>query len=62
MMRAPNPALWWVVGGTGLGLVAILEVPALRTIFSFAPLHLADLGLSLAAGVLCVLWFDLIKL
>ncbi len=62
MMRAPNQALWWVIGGTGLGLVAILEVPALRTIFSFAPLHLADLGLSLAAGVLCVLWFDVLKL
>jgi Ca2+-transporting ATPase len=62
MMRAPNQALWWVIGSTGLGLVAILEVPALRTIFSFAPLHLADLGLSLAAGVLCVLWFDVLKL
>ena len=62
MMRMPNPALWWVIGGTGLGLVAILEVPALRKVFAFAPLHLTDLGLSLAAGVLCVLWFDVIKL
>ncbi len=62
MMRAPNPALWWVVSGTALGLVAILEIPALRRVFSFAPLHLDDLGLSLAAGVLCVLWFDVLKL
>ena len=62
MMRAPNPALWWVISGTALGLVAILEVPALRRVFSFAPLHLDDLGLSLAAGVLCVLWFDVLKL
>ena len=62
MMRAPNSALWWVVGGTALGLASILEIPALRKIFAFAPLHLADLGLSLTAGVLCVLWFDLLKL
>jgi P-type Ca2+ transporter type 2C len=62
MMRAPNQALWWVIGGTGLGLAAILEVPALRKVFAFAPLHIAELGLSLAAGVLCVLWFDVIKL
>ncbi len=61
MLRAPNPALWWVVGGAGLCLAAILSVPALQTLFSFAPLHADDLALSLGAGVGCLLWFDLLK-
>ena len=62
MLRAPNSALWWVVGGAGLCLAAILSIPALQTLFSFAPLHADDLALSLAAGVGCLIWFDLLKL
>jgi Ca2+-transporting ATPase len=61
MLRAPNPALWWVVGGAGLCLAAILSVPPLQRLFSFAPLHADDLALSLAAGVGCLIWFDLLK-
>src|SRR5205823_12088122 len=29
-MRAPNPALWWVIGGTGVFLAAVLGIPALQ--------------------------------
>ena len=61
MLRNPNPALWWVVGGAGLCLAAILSVPSLQRLFSFAPLHAHDLALSLAAGVGCLIWFDLLK-
>ncbi len=36
-LRSPNPALWWVVGGTLLVLGLVLFVPALRELFQFAP-------------------------
>jgi Ca2+-transporting ATPase len=61
MMRAPNSAMWWVLAGAATLLSAILSVPALQRLFSFAPLHTDDLVLSLAAGILCLLWFELLK-
>jgi Ca2+-transporting ATPase len=61
MMRSPNPALWWVLGGAVLLLAASLSVPALQRLFSFAPLHRDDLALSLTAGFLCLMWFELLK-
>ncbi len=61
MMREPNPALWWVLSGAAVLLGAILTVPALRRLFSFSPLHTDDLALSVLAGVLCLLWFELLK-
>jgi Ca2+-transporting ATPase len=62
MMRARNPSLWWIIAGTALFLTAVLTVPALQTLFSFAPLHASDLVVSLAAGVGCLAWFELLKL
>jgi Ca2+-transporting ATPase len=61
MLGARNPALWWIIGGAALFLAAVLALPALQALFSFAPLHARDLGISLAAGVGCLLWFDLLK-
>ncbi len=61
MLLVPNPALWWVVAGTALLLTAVLTVPTLQELFRFAPLHANDLALSLAAGITCLLWFDLVK-
>jgi len=59
--RAPNPALWWVIGSTGAFLAAVLSIPALRALFSFAPLHTGDLLLSLLAGAGCLFWLQLLK-
>jgi Ca2+-transporting ATPase len=61
MLRVPNPALWWVLGGTAVFLTAILTLPTLRDLFRFAPLHLDDLGLSLVAGAGCLMWLELLK-
>jgi P-type Ca2+ transporter type 2C len=59
--RAPNPALWWVIGGTGTFLASVLGIPALRALFSFAPLHTGDLILSLLAGAGCLFWLRMLK-
>jgi Ca2+-transporting ATPase len=61
MMRIPNPALWWVLVGAVIFLGAILTIPALQLLFSFAPLHADDLTLSVVAGVVCLVWFELLK-
>ncbi len=61
MLAVPDPALWWVLGGASVFLGAILTIPALQRLFSFAPLHADDLALSVTAGVLCLIWFELLK-
>jgi Ca2+-transporting ATPase len=51
-----------VLGGTGAFLALILLVPKANKLFHFAPLHAGDLALSLGAGLVCVIWFELLKL
>jgi Ca2+-transporting ATPase len=62
MLRVPNAALQWVVLGACIFLAAVLVVPFAQRLFYFAPLHPTDLVLSLGAGLVCVLWFELVKL
>ncbi|MEI8197385.1 MAG: cation-translocating P-type ATPase, partial [Phycisphaerae bacterium] len=61
MMRVPNAALWWVVGGATVFLTLALTVPFLRTLFRFAPLHTVDLVVCLCAGAISIMWFELLK-
>jgi Ca2+-transporting ATPase len=60
-LRVPNPAVWAVIGGAVIFLAAILSVPMLQRLFSFAPLHTGDLTLSLLAGAGCLLWLEILK-
>jgi Ca2+-transporting ATPase len=61
MLRVPNPALWWVVGGTVIGMAAVLYVPALQALFRFSQLHIADIVFCIAAGLIGVAWFEWFK-
>jgi Ca2+-transporting ATPase len=61
-LRFPNPALYWVIGGTLAGLLMTLYVPSLNRLFRFAPPAAADLVLCLAAAVAGLLWYELYKL
>ena len=61
MLRAPNRALWWVLGGSLVFLGVALYVPVLRELFQFATLHLADVILCLAAGAVSIVWFEALK-
>jgi Ca2+-transporting ATPase len=62
MLRVPNTALKWVVFGACAFLAVVLTVPFAQRLFYFAPLHPMDLFFSLGAGLICVLWFELLKL
>ena len=62
MLRVPNGALRWVALGATVFLAVILAVPYAQGLFHFAPLHAQDLVLSIGAGLMCVLWFELVKL
>ena len=61
MIFTPNPALWWVVGGTAVFLGLVLYVPVLVSMFHFATLHLNDLALCFGAGLGSVMWFEALK-
>lgn len=62
IFRTPNSAMWWVVGGALLFLGIVLYVPFLRDLFRFEKLHLIDLAICLAAGLVSILWFEGLKL
>ena len=61
-LSTPNPALWWVTGGTLAFLILALVVPFFRGLFSFAPLHLWELVLIALAGLLSVFVSESVKL
>ncbi len=60
-LRLPNAALWWVTGGALLLLGLVLYVPFLRDLFHFSLLHPMDLMICLGAGVVSILWFEILK-
>jgi Ca2+-transporting ATPase len=60
-LRSPNPALWWVFGGTLFFLAMVLYIPFLRDLFHFSTLHADDLAICLVGGVLSILWFEGLK-
>jgi Ca2+-transporting ATPase len=60
-LRSPNAALWWVTGGALIFLGLVLCVPFLRNLFRFSVLHPLDLFICIAAGVVSILWFEVLK-
>ncbi|MBF0295634.1 MAG: cation-translocating P-type ATPase [Magnetococcales bacterium] len=61
IMRVPNPAVQWIGAGVAIFLTLVLSVPLLSRLFHFDPMHGSDLVACLAAGVLAILWFELLK-
>jgi P-type Ca2+ transporter type 2C len=61
ILKSPNPALWWVLGGGLLFLGLVLYVPFLRHLFSFSLLSAIDLAICLGGGLISLLWFELLK-
>jgi Ca2+-transporting ATPase len=61
-VRSPNAALWWVTGGALLFLGLALYVPFLQRLFRFSLLHPDDVALCIAAGVVSIVWFEVLKM
>jgi P-type Ca2+ transporter type 2C len=61
-LAEPNPAFWWIAGGTLAALLAVIYAPPAAALFRFAALAPGDLALAAAAGVLGIAWYDLVKL
>ncbi|MDD5503166.1 MAG: cation-translocating P-type ATPase [Candidatus Thermoplasmatota archaeon] len=60
-LKVRNPALWWVVGGAAAFLAAVLCIPTLRSTFKFASLSIIDAAICIAAGILSIVWFEVLK-
>jgi Ca2+-transporting ATPase len=56
-----NVAVWWILAGTGVALLAAIYVPALAALFRFSPPGGLALAASAALGFASVLWYDLYK-
>jgi Ca2+-transporting ATPase len=61
-LRYRNTALYIIVIGALLLLNLVIFIPALRDLFDFGTMSAADLFICFAAGVVCILWFELVKL
>jgi Ca2+-transporting ATPase len=56
-----NPAVWWV-SGLALGVLAlVLYVPFLQNLFRFKPLDARELAMCMGAGIVSVMWFEILK-
>lgn len=62
MLRSSNAALGRVLAGAVVFLALVLYMPFLRELFRFNELHLDDLLITLAAGLISILWFEVFKL
>jgi len=60
-LHTRNIALWWVLSGAVLFLALVLYVPALMSLFQFAPLHAGDLFKCVLAALCSILMFEIIK-
>jgi Ca2+-transporting ATPase len=61
-LRYMNKPLLGIIAFNAVLLGLVVYVPFLRDLFHFGPLHPNDLALSFAAGALCILWFEAVKL
>jgi Ca2+-transporting ATPase len=61
ILKQPNAAMWWVVGGAIVFLGLVLYVPMLRSLFHFSTLHLDDVALCIAAGFASLGWLEALK-
>ena len=61
MLRVPNPALWWIVGGALAVLLLSLTVAPLRDVFRFGAPSGPDLATAFALGGGALLGFEMLK-
>lgn len=57
----PNRTLWIVCGVALLLTLAAIYVPWLQRLFAFAPVPGAGLGIAFGLSLMCVVWFEVLK-
>lgn len=57
-----NPTVKWIVGAAIAGLLLLVEIPALGSLFSLGPMAAADWALVLVTVAVSVSWFEIYKL
>ncbi|MDQ2949697.1 MAG: cation-translocating P-type ATPase, partial [Acidobacteriota bacterium] len=61
ILRTPNPAMWWVLGGALVFLALVLYVPFLKALFHLSTLHPNDIALCISAGAVSIAWVETLK-
>lgn len=61
-LSSKNTIIWIVAAAAGIALGLSLGLAWGRGLFAFAPVHLDDLAMAASAGILCLGWFELVKL
>ena len=61
ILRVPNKAMLWVMGGGLTFLIVVLYVPALQKLFGFSQLNPVEPFICLGAAILSVTWFEIYK-
>jgi Ca2+-transporting ATPase len=61
IMRQKNAALLWITAGAVIFAFLSVKVPLFMSLFKFGPLHGLDLILCLSAGIISLIFFELIK-
>jgi Ca2+-transporting ATPase len=61
-LRYKNKALLGIIAFNIVLLGLVIYIPFLRDLFHFGPVHPNDIALCFAGGVVCVLWFEIVKL
>jgi magnesium-transporting ATPase (P-type) len=56
-----NTAQWWIIVGTGVALIGIVQIGLLRSIFHFAPVGADNVFKSIFVCAVVIGWFELVK-
>jgi Ca2+-transporting ATPase len=60
-LRSKNNALWIVTTAALIFLGLVLSLPSLLSLFKFSALNLMDIVFCFVAGIVSVIWFELLK-
>jgi len=56
-----NIVLWWIFSIALIILFTVLNIPFLSKLFSFAPIYAKDILIAFAAGLVSIVWFEIVK-
>lgn len=60
-LKKPNPLLWLVLAGATVALMLVIYLPFFHGLFGFSSPGSGDILLSIAVGILSVIWFEVLK-